>query len=415
VLCRGSLMLGVVLPVLAASRPERDLVVLIAIDGLRPSELTSDATKEWNVPALRELLRDGAGATGVKGVVPTLTLPNMTTLVTGASPSDHGIVNNIRCGEENRDDGGYYWYARDVKVETLWDAAQRSGLTTVNVGWTTTIGRPIQYNLPEVWKAGYDLQASNSTAGLIDRIDPGAAHDSTYKMDDDRRAAYGKALIALYHPSLLTVFFENLDATEHRYGVDTPEDRASLEHIDHLVGELVGAARQQQPNATIVVVSDHGFVNAFTDINLTRAFAQAGVPSARVCGAGGSAYVLLPDTVSTSVLDQIRGNPDNGIEKILDRAAIRAAGGWTDAQYLVVFQHGFVAARNPSAPLRATSTYRGMHGYWPDSAMYATFIINGKDVPLKGDLGIVDMRDIAPTIARLLGTRLASARGKALF
>jgi predicted AlkP superfamily pyrophosphatase or phosphodiesterase len=277
-------------------------------------------------------------------------------------------------------------------------------------------------------------QADNSTAALLDRIDPAAARDAgSYRMDDDRRAAYGQALIESYGPDLLTVFFENMDATEHRYGVDTPEDRRALEHIDLLVGELVAAARRKQPNATIVVVSDHGFANSSTDINLFRAFADAGLLSlengavttwdARPCGAGGSAYVVLRDPANAPVrsrvgalLAQLQRDPDNGIERVLDQGAIGRLGGWREAQYMIVFHPGYVSGRNPAAPLRATSAYRGMHGYWPaDTAMYATFIINGNDVSLKGNLGVVDMRDIGPTIARLLGTRLASATGKSLF
>ncbi len=434
----GSLLLGCVLPMCAAGQSHSDPVVMIAINGLRPGDLTSDATKDWHVPVLRGLIRNGAAASGVRGVLPTLTLPSMMTLVTGTSPGHHGVVNNVQCGEEARANGGYYWYARNVKVETLWEAARRKGLKTANVGWTSTVGASVDRNLAEVWPATsgsqYALQDSSSTPGLLAQLDPRAANAAgSYLMDDDRRTVYAETLMASYRPDLLTVFYENVDNMEHKTGLDTPEDRHALEHIDSLVGRLVSAARRQHPGVTIVVVSDHGFASASTDINLIPAFANAGLLSldqgavkswtARPCGAGGSAYVVLADSTNATVksrvaalLERLRTDQANGIDRVLGRAAIQDVGGWKQADFMVLFRPGYVAARSAAAPLRATSQYRGMHGYWPaDPGMYATFIIAGSNVPLKGDLGVVDMRNIGPTVAALLGTRLTSATGKSLF
>lgn len=404
--------IGMLLSALVVAPSNAGPVVMVAIDGLRPSELTSAATRAWNLPVLRGLLREGAAASGVRGVLPTLTLPSMVTLVTGTWPGVHGVVSNLRCDLQTHDDGGYFWYASDVKVETLWEAARQRGLRTANVGWTSTIGAPIDRNLPEVWHApaeiAYDVQASHSTAGLLARLDRRPQHDSgAYYMNDDRRAAFAQTLIESYDPDLLTMFFENLDATEHATGVDTPEDRRALEHIDHLLGEVVAAARRKRRDVTIVIVSDHGFAPASTDINLVRVLHDA-----RVCPAGGSAYLLLKDSTQLASLRE----GDLGVDRILHHDAIVAAGGWSAADYMVVFRPGYVASRDSSAPLRAPTRTPGMHGYWPDDpAMYSTFIIAGARVPLHGDLGTIDMRTIAPTVAKVLGTHLESAGAPSLF
>lgn len=382
--------LALLLPMIVHAQSHANPVVMIAIDGLRPSELTSDATRAWNVPVLRGLSRDGAAAVGVRGVVPTLTLPNMVTLVTGTWPSDHGIVNNIRCGDDTSADGGYYWYRREVKVPMLWDAARQSGLRTANVGWTSTVGAAIDSNLPYV--------------------PPG-----TPQMSSDQRAARARTLIGSYGPSLLTIFFEDFDNAEHRTGLDTPEDREALEHIDRLIGQVVTTARARWPDVTIVIVSDHGFVSSFNFIDLARAFADAGLAGkARPCPAGGSAYIQIIDSTDAGVrsrvaalLQRLQADTAYGIDRVLDRDAIRARGGWGGAESMIVFKHGYVAS---------TKHYRGMHGYWPDDpAMYATLIMAGPHVPLKGSLGIVDMRDIAPTVAKILGVRLPTATGRPLF
>ncbi len=77
------------------------------------------------VPNLRAFMADGAYAQGVRGVLPTLTYPSHTTLLTGASPAKHGIVDNTTFDPLLRNQRGWYWYAEDIKVPTLWDAAAR--------------------------------------------------------------------------------------------------------------------------------------------------------------------------------------------------------------------------------------------------------------------------------------------------
>ena len=57
-----------------------------------------------------------------------------------------------------------------------------------------------------------------------------------------------------------------------------------------------------------------------------------------------------------------------------------------------------------------------MHGYAPNfPEMRATFLVNGPGLPVHGTLGEIDMRDIAPTVAGLLGAKLPAADGKRLF
>src|SRR5450432_1560036 len=67
-------------------------VVLISIDGLRPDYVLEADRNRLRIPNLRRLLRDGAHATRVAGVLPTVTYPSHTTLVTGVSPARHGIL-----------------------------------------------------------------------------------------------------------------------------------------------------------------------------------------------------------------------------------------------------------------------------------------------------------------------------------
>lgn len=47
--------------------------------------------------------------------------------------------------------------------------------------------------------------------------------------------------------------------------------------------------------------------------------------------------------------------------------------------------------------------------------MNSSFVLQGPGIPAGRSLGIIDMRDIAPTLAALLGVKLAAAEGRDLL
>ena len=116
-------------------------------------------------------------ATGVVGVLPTVTFPSHTTLVTGASPAEHGMLANTPFDPLNANRDGWYWYAEDVRVPTLWSAAAARELTTASVNWSVTVAnRDIDYLIPEFWRAVNDedvklLRALSRPEGLLERLE----------------------------------------------------------------------------------------------------------------------------------------------------------------------------------------------------------------------------------------------------
>ena len=131
-------------------------VLLISIDGLRPGDVLEADKRGLALPNLRRFLTDGAHASGVTGVLPTLTYPSHTTLMTGVSPAKHGIVSNNSFDPMQINQGGWYWYAQDVKVPMLWDAAAKAGLSTGNIHWPVSVAaKGISWNLPQIWRTGH--------------------------------------------------------------------------------------------------------------------------------------------------------------------------------------------------------------------------------------------------------------------
>lgn len=64
-------------------------VVVVVLDGLRP-----DAIEAFNLLNVRQLMQLGAFSTTAQTVQPSLTWPALTSLLTGAHPSTHGIMSD---------------------------------------------------------------------------------------------------------------------------------------------------------------------------------------------------------------------------------------------------------------------------------------------------------------------------------
>jgi hypothetical protein len=140
---------------------------------------------------------------------------------------------------------------------------------------------------------------------------------------------------------------------------------------------------------------------------------------AQFWSAGGVTAVMLRDPADTATRDQVHAiltqlaaDPANGIDQILEHTQIAEHGGFPDAAFLVVMKPGYVAGSATSGPLVVTPTaVHGTHGFWPlFPEMHSSFFILGKGVARGRNLGVIDMRQIAPTVAGILGVSLPAAK-----
>jgi predicted AlkP superfamily pyrophosphatase or phosphodiesterase len=419
----------------------RPAVILISIDGLKPEYVLDASAHGLKIPNLRRFLREGAYSTGVHGVVPTVTYPSHTTLLTGVAPATHGIYANTTFDPLLKNYGGWYWYAEDSKVPTLWDAAASAGLVTANVHWPVSVAAPhITWNLPQYWRAGTSddrkLLRVLATPGLLEPLEkelgPYADGIDESIAADETRTRFAARLIELKRPAFATIYLTSLDTEQHASGPFSTEANATLERIDAALGKILKTIRRSYGrNVVVCVVSDHGFVRADKSFNLAVAFRSAGLIDfdeanhvkswkAAIWGAGGSEAIVLQDkndsatrTQVATLLATLAADPANGIDRIIGEDELHVRGGFPDAAFLVALRPGFVTGEGVSGDLVTASAYKGMHGYWPDVAdMNSSFFISGPGIPAGPWPGAIDMRSIAPTLAQILGVRLPAAEAK---
>jgi hypothetical protein len=116
------------------------------------------------------------------------------------------------------------------------------------------------------------------------------------------------------------------------------------------------------------------------------------------------------------LLHQLAANPNNGIAGVLDHDEIQKRGGFPDAAFVVVFKLGYYAGTEETGDLiTPLPGHRGGHGFSPEyPEMRSSFFIEGPGIARHRDLGLIDMLQIAPTVATLLNAPLPSAKSKPL-
>jgi predicted AlkP superfamily pyrophosphatase or phosphodiesterase len=418
------------LPLAAQTAPDRALLV-ISIDGMRPDYVSAADRHGLKIPNLRRIMKTGAHASGVRGVLPTVTYPSHTTIMTGVWPAKHGIFANTTFDPLVKNQSGWYWYSEDIRVPTLWEAAAKAGYVVGSVSWPVTVGaRGISWLIPEYWRASTDedlkLMRAISTPGMMKDFEPQAG---PYEADlnnaipgDWARTRYAEAIIRRKHARFVTVHLAALDHLEHASGPFSPDANAALEEIDRMVGTLDQAMRDETRNVAICVVSDHGFAAIDHQLNLRAVFVKAGLITPKDWAAspwdsGALALVVLKNPSDQKVratveklLHDLAADPANGISKILNRAEISAMGGATNAEFAVDMKPGFSLGSALDGPVVREIKPGGTHGYAPTHPeMLASFLISGPGIRQDMDLGEIDMRSIAPTLASYLGASLTTA------
>lgn len=425
------------------SKAKRALI--ISIDGLDARYLLRADEYGLKIPTLRRLMREGAMA-AVIGVYPSVTYPSHTTIVTGATPARHGIVNNTLFEPPPmKPTGSWFWFARDIKADTLWDAAARRGLSVGLVSWPVSTGAG-DWNVPEIWKPGTRPFESRDTVreyarprGLIEEVESADADlfkRLTPDEGDDMRTRFAEYIIAHKRPQLMLVHLFDLDHFEHDHGPFTPQAFAILEKVDGYVERLLAAASRAGTldETAVLVVSDHGFMRISKTIHPLVVLERAGLLKAERDGAGkkvvtdwrampyvagGACFIILRDPQDAEALararEAFRPYMQQGILRIINKNELELLGADPRAAFALDANEGYAFGGSFAEDAVGPSSSRGTHGYLPTLPDYrASFIAAGAGIGRKGKIGEIRMIDIGPTVARLLGLELRDAQGRAL-
>ena len=396
-------------------------VVLISIDGFRPEFYLN---KEFNAPTLKKLSQKGIYSEGMVSVFPSVTYPNHTSIVTGKTSAQHGILSNTKFNWKDGPTTEWYWYEKDIKVKTLWDELKENGLKTAAIHWPVTAGAPIDYNIPEIFKAppwnteeSFVLVNRHGTKNLANQLNKKLELKPYTNMKEaDRWAAkVSKFMYEEYQPSLLALHIIYADKNQHESGRTSEQTRNAVTWIDKQITPLIESLDKQ---TCLLIVGDHGFIDYRKVIHINALFAEKGwikldqngeLKSYQVIAhkSGGQAAIYLKDqTIKDKVMRTLRLNQKLGYE-IVSKKDLKRLDAFPEAIAALSAKDGFSLGQNyQGRTVEILDRIKGQHGHLPNQKKMHTGFL-AYNCQLKPTETVISNLRIAPTIKKYLGLPLS--------
>ena len=370
-------------------------VVILVLDALS-SQYLSQMGSNSN---LAKIARDGAANLDARCIYPSHTLTNHTTIMTGVSSGVHGIIGNVRLGE----DGLSTIKSKEpemIQVDTIFEIAQAQGLKTAVVSGKN--------NLVTLFSEGCDIGTSNvrplDYLGAAPNLDDAETNKDYYEMNLELADWVFESLYTVLEkesPNLTLVNVQSTDYIGHRFGPESDEMKTCLKRVDKALGKLYDKMKKSGmlENTTLIIVADHGMTESDKAINL-NVMTMMNFPDAVAAIDGRTGYIWLNGTNEIDVMSFFADV--EGVAAVFSTRSDVATGlgvYTTDGPDLILeSEAGYVFLPPPMI-----DEYHGQHGSSNDSDMIIPMIMVGGGIPAGAGIDSVDLRAIAPLAFELLG------------
>lgn len=198
-------------------------VIVISIDGLRP-----DAIDKFGASTLQRLMRDGSYSLQARTILPSITLPSHTSMLTGVGPETHGITWN----DNRTDEHG------TVDSPTILALARERGMHT----------------------AAFFSKGKFHHLLIPGSVNFAIAPDGNGKWLSGRTAENVEDYLRSSRPNLMFVHIGDTDYAGHTFGWMGKVYGLAVRHADDAVERVLHAADRAygEGNYTVLVTADHG-------------------------------------------------------------------------------------------------------------------------------------------------------------
>ena len=391
-------------------------VILISISGFRSDYLSERYKNELAIPFLRGLREKGANIEGIESVYPSLSGPAHATMLTGMLPADHGITADDAFSQpdgaqvEKRDS-----LAREIKGETILQAAQRSGLTTMVSGFPLT-------------GAAQARPAADSRQNNKTRL---AQAVST----DQERAATAASAIEKKKPDLTLICLESLEETQRQFGPLSKESFATLARIDDLIKQIAESCDRAgiAGDATFLIVAPYGSAAVENELSPNAILAKKKLLTTDGQGRitdwqavaqplGGAAAIFVKNPNDEKLISAVEAafreyheKPHSPIWRMISRRDISRLGADARAVLYLDAAPMYVMSGRAGGDIKSKTDLRAASGYLPQRyEMRGAMIVTGKGIKPGARVEFARLADLAPTLARLLGMEMKAMRGRVI-
>ncbi|MDD3243594.1 MAG: alkaline phosphatase family protein [Eubacteriales bacterium] len=402
-------------------------------------------------PCFGELLRGGALVESLRSVYPTITYPAHTSLLTGCYPARTGIINN-ETPVMGQTATPWYWFRRDEKAFTLFDAAKAAGLRTAGVTWPVTGGdTAVDHLVAEYWPQREEismeeaLRQAGSQDDVLSLIRPYCQRVDPFSKVHPRHPDYDVFtmdsacdVLKTYNPDFMAIHESVVDAARHRGGVFSPLVFEALDRVEEWTAQLVRTTREMGTFAdtNFILVSDHGQLDIKRVIQPNVLLRREGLIACDEAGAvtrwdaffrsaGMSAQVYLRHSEDEAMVQRVDGllkawrdEGVYGISEVFTRREIAEKERLDGDFSFVVETDGYTSFGNEWTGALVTSLdhsdYKfgsATHGYLPDKGPQPVMLGYGPAFQAGVVLPRRPLVDVAPTVARVMGVDLPGTDG----
>ena len=215
-----------------APKVNSERIVLIALDGI-----SVEAYQTAKLPNLKQLVSEGSISLNTRNVMPSVTLPNWTSHLTGSGPEQHGIVDNG-------------WTLKKHILPSI--------DTDVN-GYFPSIFNLVKEQVPNVKTAFY-----YNWKNLIYPYNQAFIDEVSFQENDKYVENYEKAFSFIVNnqasPTLVYLYSVHTDHAGHSHGWMSPEYIKSIEEADVHIGKFLSQLKDEglYADTHFMFVSDHG-------------------------------------------------------------------------------------------------------------------------------------------------------------
>lgn len=409
----------------------------------------SFSVSDWdlakNLPNLKSLIDNGSYSTSLNTVYPSLTYVVHSTIVTGCWPDRHGVFHNnpLQPFVEEKDQF-WHWYRKDIQTPTIYELAKDKGFITSGILWPVTGKAEIKYNLPELAAVRGEnqvlkvLKNGNPFYSLEMELRFGKYRNGVNQPElDDFSTLCACHTIKTKKPGLMLLHLIDLDDTKHRFGVTSNESQEAIRRMDIRIGALLDAVKAAglSDHTALIVLGDHGQLDVKYKVHLNNLLFDKGLIyrngegyqwKAYLQSADGCAYLHIKpgeESVEKEALEVLRSALDKeeyGIEEILDRNTLNSMRAWEGAKWVVEAKEGYKFVDSIGSEIVEDLSKSGIrhatHGYSPKKSGYSCcFIAYGPGIRKNYEIGEMDMVDVAPTLAAILGFEMRGIDGEAVY
>lgn len=209
-------------------------VVIIGLDGF-----SSEGFKASKHPNIDKLFTGGVLSLTTRPVMPSVTLPNWTSHLTGSGPEEHGVVDNS-------------WTVQNHELTPI---------DTDKDGYYPSIFKLLKEQAPDVKTAYY-----YNWADLINSMNKKYMDEISFQYNDQYDSNYNKAYDFIVknkqHPEFVFLYSVHTDHAGHNYGWMTPQYISAIQSADSAIGVFIDKLKAADvfKDTYFLLITDHGGV-----------------------------------------------------------------------------------------------------------------------------------------------------------